>query len=476
MFQTVDLPSFVTAGSLLLALMALTTWAMLRRSAWSRAAGLWSLGGLGISAGIALIALRGRVPELLSLQLANVLIFTAFLVRTQALRRDLGRPWSGTTLMALWLLPCAVYIALCMLEQTIWRLAWALFIDMLGCAALAWHARAIGRHELAPSATVLAWAEACSALALTVRLLSVLGGHGARTPLGNSWDVVMLFSVFFVTSIYANLAYLALALDRTRAAADQATTLELAERVRMEAAEAHTRSLEDLLAERQHLATERDHLLRVLAHEVRQPLHHASGALQAASMALDTAEPVLLDRAEYRLLRAQTVLGEVQAVLDNTLTASEMLTRQHAAARDDCELGVLVALALGDLPLEQRQRVQLLWETPVRTVSLDPVLTRLALRNLLRNALSHGGAAAQVILRVGESDHPAAMRLTVEDDGPGLAAAHLQTTPETAWPAEDQGMGLFIVRRVMALHGGRLLLSARAPRGLRATLEFPEPA
>jgi two-component system sensor histidine kinase TctE len=209
---------------------------------------------------------------------------------------------------------------------------------------------------------------------------------------------------------------------------------------------------------------------------VRQPLHHASGALQAASMALDTAEPNVLDQAEHRLLRAQTVLGKVQAVLDNTLTASEMLTRQHAAARDDCDLGVLVALALGDLPLEQRQRVQLLWETPVRTVLLDPVLTRLALRNLLQNALSHGGAAAQVILRVGESDHPPAMRLTVEDDGPGLAAAHRQAQADTAWPAQDGGLGLFIVRQVMALHGGSLLLSARSPRGLRATLAFPEPA
>lgn len=478
MLQTVDIPAFVSAGSLLLAMLALTTWAMLRRSAWSRAAYLWSLGGLAISAGLTLIVLRGKVPDLLSFQAANALIFGAYLVRVQALRRDLGCPWRPVQGLALWALSSGLYMAFCQLDDVALRQAWAMFVDLLGCLAVAWHARAMGRREQAPSATVLCWAETGSALAISVRLASLLTGHGASKPLGSSWDVILLFSVFFVTGIYANLAYLALVLDRARVAADQAATLALAERVRMEAAEAHTHSLEALLAERQTLATERDRLLRVLAHEVRQPLHHASGALEAASLVLDTAEPRPLAQAERRLLRAQAVLGEVQAVLDNTLTASDMLTRQHAAARADCDLAMLVGMAMGDLTADQRQRVLLLWETPVRTVSLDPVLTRVALRNLLRNALMHAGPAAQVILRVGESDAPPAMRLSVEDEGPGLAAALLQGRPEAdvdAWPADNHGMGLFIVRRVMALHGGRLLLSPRSPRGLRATLEFPEP-
>jgi signal transduction histidine kinase len=218
-------------------------------------------------------------------------------------------------------------------------------------------------------------------------------------------------------------------------------------------------------------------MLQILAHEIRQPLHNACGALQAAGQALRLAPPAMVgtrpghptDEVMLRLGRAEAVLGEVRAVLDNTLAAASLLSRSAPLVVQEVDIDFLVDLALGDLDEAQRRRVQVQWLTDLRQVEVDPGLLRLALRNLLVNAFGHGGAGVAVQLQVAERDAPPALLLTVADDGPGLPA----TAPVAG---QRPGLGLDIVRQVVALHGGQLDLQPNQPQGLRAVLVLPLPA
>jgi signal transduction histidine kinase len=99
-----------------------------------------------------------------------------------------------------------------------------------------------------------------------------------------------------------------------------------------------------------------------------------------------------------------------------------------------------------------------------------PVLVRgerLALEraagNLVRNARHHG--LGRVTVTVEETDGLA--RLTVRDEGPGLAGPEAERAFERFWRgprarADGSGLGLAIVRAVAERHGGRATIDGAA--------------
>ena len=78
-------------------------------------------------------------------------------------------------------------------------------------------------------------------------------------------------------------------------------------------------------------------------------------------------------------------------------------------------------------------------------------------------------------------DSPSALRVLIEDDGPGIPSADLArvTEPFVRLDASRRldtggvGLGLAIVRDAAAYHGGQLTLENRRSGGLRAILELP---
>ena len=211
------------------------------------------------------------------------------------------------------------------------------------------------------------------------------------------------------------------------------------------------------------LADERREMLDVLAHEVRQPLNNASAALQSAT-------GLLADRANSgageRLLRANAVIRDVTHGLDNTLAAAALLASGRHISVQDSDIEMLVQMAIGDLPPAQRMRVRVRREGGSRTAAMDSMLMRLALRNLLANAMRHAPAGSTVELSVIDSEDPLGLMFEVADSGVGVAEQVRERLFERASRgpgSHGQGLGLYIVRRVMELHSGRAELAESAP-------------
>lgn len=225
--------------------------------------------------------------------------------------------------------------------------------------------------------------------------------------------------------------------------------------------EHHARELGTLLAER-------GEMLDVLAHEVRQPLNNASAALQGLEAALGGSEPQVI---AARVARAQSVLGQVMERIDNTLAVASLLARSEPIAREDADIDTLLAVAAADIAAAERPRLHIERATATRTASMDMSLMRLALRNLLSNALKFSPPGTPVRVRVGDSDLPLALMIDVLDQGPGVEPALVPQLfqrgrrARVAGAPAGQGLGLFIVRRVMELHDGRVELLHNGPTG-----------
>ena len=209
------------------------------------------------------------------------------------------------------------------------------------------------------------------------------------------------------------------------------------------------RSLHGMLQDKQAL-------LLAISHELRSPLTRAR--LNAE----------LVDDSEARsaLLRD---LAEMRDLIASLLEGERIAAGAPALQIEPVDLGVLVR------ELVQTQfagRVlQLAVDAPAIAVRADPTRLRLLLRNLIDNALRHGGHAAeppQVFLR-----HEADGRLAlgVRDHGPGVPPEQLARLgeafhrPDSARTrsAGGVGLGLYLCRLVAQAHGGELRIRRAGP-------------
>jgi len=250
-----------------------------------------------------------------------------------------------------------------------------------------------------------------------------------------------------------------------RAEAERAAALLREQGLRANAEE-QARSLRELLEQR-------EEFLRVLAHEVRQPLNNASAALQSALSGLPAE-----DGAAERVTRAQAVIRQIVDSLDNTLAATALLASAQGLDPRDADVGALIELSLGDLDAARRSRVRIERVSPTRTASMDIGLMRLALRNVLGNALAYSPAGSEVVLRVVDSDEPLALVFEIADHGPGIPAELMPRLFERGARGSHgmpgHGIGLHVVRRVMELHGGSVDVQPNTPQGAVFRLWLPQ--
>jgi len=245
-------------------------------------------------------------------------------------------------------------------------------------------------------------------------------------------------------------------------------------------AEGESEALRRLLDERDQMLAEREDMLRLLAHEVRQPLNNASAAMQGASLAIaDSAQQTGTD-VRTPLSRAQHVLDHVIGTLNNTLAAASMLTAGATDVIVDTDLHTLVGLVTRDIAIDDRPRVEIEWLTGTRTVQLQPVLMRLALCNLLQNALAYSPPGTPVRLRIDDCEDPLAIVFEVEDTGDGIAPELLPRVFDKGTRGTHKrattgaGLGLYIVRKVVDVHHGSIGIAPNTPSGSIVRMSIPQ--
>ncbi len=229
--------------------------------------------------------------------------------------------------------------------------------------------------------------------------------------------------------------------------------------------------LERRANELEKLLTERSDMLDVMAHEVRQPLNNAAAALRLAAQAMAAEdEHGGAPHAQARLARAQEVLSQVQANIDNTLAAASLVAGATPVERSDTDIDTLIQVSLGDIPPTHQHRIHIDRDSHTRTASMDMNLMRLALRNLLVNALKYSPPDTPVVVRITDSDQPLALALEVSNVcssgiSPSLASRLFERGARGTHPQSGHGLGLHIVKRVMDLHEGFVVLTRNTEEG-----------
>lgn len=212
-----------------------------------------------------------------------------------------------------------------------------------------------------------------------------------------------------------------------------------------------------------------------IAHEIRNPLTGIHGYLYAmdeicSELSDDESAGVLRTTIEKIRKAAGKMESVIRRVLDFSKPGSprlEMLELQQPVqealsllAPTLRKAGVNVATNFSPAPAIHGDRMQL--EQAVVNI----------VDNAARALRSHEGAK-RVEIRINSSE--GRVRLTIEDNGPGIARADRERIfdPFYTTASDGTGIGLSIVQRIVADHDGTIRVSESQLGGAEFTLEFP---
>jgi signal transduction histidine kinase len=195
------------------------------------------------------------------------------------------------------------------------------------------------------------------------------------------------------------------------------------------------------------------------AHELRGPLVGARAAL--GHVRIDDREP----KSQELLRQSREELDQLAGLVDPLLrwsTGSASLRKRPVNlfdVVDGCVTSCRREFPEGDVVLVGSVGIP---------VSADASQLRVAVSNLIRNALAYSPSGSTVTVTVGAVDGFG--RVRIRDRGPGVPPAErrLIFDPFARGRVGDQGrsgsgLGLFIARRIVEAHGGAIGLRAARP-------------
>jgi len=221
----------------------------------------------------------------------------------------------------------------------------------------------------------------------------------------------------------------------------------------------------------------REEFVAGASHELRTPL--AQIRLFAETLRLDRVR----DEAEreHALVVVEREARRLEHLVENLLHFSRAERGTQRIAPESVDLGALTREIVSDFaPLAEKAGVRIRVEgVGGSRARADPAAWRQVVLNLLDNAAKYGGRGTEVVVELGADG--AGHRLTVADQGPGVAIADRQRIWERFWRGAGAheagvagtGIGLATVRDLVALHGGDCRVEANAPRGARFVVRLP---
>ncbi|OIJ93937.1 ATP-binding protein [Streptomyces monashensis] len=227
----------------------------------------------------------------------------------------------------------------------------------------------------------------------------------------------------------------------------------------------------DLAERRERLEAQRKALVSDIAHELRSPLTNIRGWPEVVRDGVVEAEPALLDSLHEEALVLQRIIDDLEdlAAADAGTLRLHREPQRAADLLDQVAAAHRVAAGVALHPAAD----------PAARLDADPVRMRQALGNLVSNALRHTPADGTVTLTARREGTDVVLR--VGDTGTGIAAEDLPHVFERFWRAEKSrsrrtggsGLGLPIVRHLVAAHGGTAEAASAPGQGAVLTLRLP---
>ena len=228
----------------------------------------------------------------------------------------------------------------------------------------------------------------------------------------------------------------------------------------------------------------RNSILSALSHDLRTPIAGLAGLAETLDMSIAGEAGAHGQETQRQLVAAlREEVQRVGTLVENLLDMARIESGDVKLNRQWHAMEETVGTALAaNRRLLAGHRVETALPRDLPLVQYDAVLIERVLVNLLENAAKYTPPGSTV--RIAAHAGPGQLRLTIEDDGPGLPETY--RTPAQVESLFDKftrgvhesarsgvGLGLAICRAIVDAHGGSITVERVAEAGLRFVVTLP---
>lgn len=230
------------------------------------------------------------------------------------------------------------------------------------------------------------------------------------------------------------------------------------------------------ITEEKRLARIKSDFVSNASHELRTPLTNIRGyleALQDAAKEGAPLDPSFVETAHANVLR-------MEGLVNDLLQLSRAESLHAPPVKEEISLPVFLdRVASLHRPLADRLGKTLTVHAEGATLRADLRNLTLAVSNLVDNAIRHGVERGRI--RLCGSAGEGAIRIDVEDNGPGIPREHLPRIFERFYRVDKArsrdlggtGLGLSIAKHLVEAQGGSIHVESRMGEGTRLTIRLP---
>ena len=224
-------------------------------------------------------------------------------------------------------------------------------------------------------------------------------------------------------------------------------------------------SFNTMVAELQRIHEARRHMLLALPHELLTPLSRLK---------------VRKELVQDEELRAR--IGKDISVVEEILSSILAAERRHSN-EDATELVEIAPYAREQIAqqVDDGYPLQVINEVGFDVAFFDPFVVGILLKNFVSNAVRYGNGRQIIVRFERDAAQPRALRMSVEDQGIGIAANQIPYLTEPFWRVDESrgrasggyGLGLYLCRTIAEGLGGHIEIESELGVGTRISVTIP---
>jgi signal transduction histidine kinase len=213
-----------------------------------------------------------------------------------------------------------------------------------------------------------------------------------------------------------------------------------------------------------------------VAHDLRNPL----SALKMSSAAITPDRPLPPEeRVRQTFARVQRQIDRLERMVYDFLDAARIESGNLELELEQCDVRDVVCTAI-ELFEPTAPRHVFVAETPDAPLRMtyDPTRIEQVMNNLVSNAIKYSPRGGTITVSAAGDD--GFVRLSVSDQGMGIALEDqdhvfdpFRRTGASKEAIAGVGLGLFVARRIVEAHGGRISVESSLGKGSTFTVELP---
>jgi len=219
---------------------------------------------------------------------------------------------------------------------------------------------------------------------------------------------------------------------------------------------------------------QRKEFLALISHELKSPLARIKIAVEMLREKASSHDGVLLEGIDKEINMSEELIDHLLA-----LSRIEMQVPETRAHEIDVA-AVLDSAIQNSRPLAVVEKIAIRMDsssTQGVKIMGDALQLEHAFSNILENAIKFSAAGSSV--ETGVQRDTGFVRIRFLDQGIGMDPAEYQKVFEPFYRgarssgAQGSGLGLFLARRVVELHGGKITAGPNSPKGTQILVELP---